>query len=202
MKKILMTMVAAFAAVSMNAQYYVGGEIGFASSKAAVAGAETQTSFKIMPEFGYVLDETMSVGIMLGYEQGDAAGAFNTSAKSFAIGEGIQGVNDKATSYVINPYLRYNMMKFGNVSLFGDASVLYRHSERDLGVLGKDKYNEFGIGVKPGIAVALNDKISFVSHLGFLGYVQGKQDVDGAEAASAFGFDFANNLTFGLYYNF
>ena len=54
MKKILMTMVAAFAAVSMNAQYYVGGEIGFASSKAAVAGAETQTSFKIMPEFGYV----------------------------------------------------------------------------------------------------------------------------------------------------
>ena len=31
MKKILMTMVAAFAAVSMNAQVYVGGSLGLAS---------------------------------------------------------------------------------------------------------------------------------------------------------------------------
>ncbi len=185
MKKILMTMVAAFAAVSMNAQVYVGGELGFTSSK--VNGGDSKTSFKILPEIGYNLDETMSLGIVLGYEQGNATESFEAYA-----------VNDKAKSFIINPYLRYNVLKAGNVTFFGDLSVLYKNQDEDRGY----KVNTFGVGLKPGIAVALSDKFSFVSHIGFLGWQQSKADSDGAKASSSIGLDLKNNLTFGLYYNF
>ena len=184
MKKILMTMVAAFAAVSMNAQVYVGGELGFTSSK--VNGGDSKTSFKILPEIGYNLDDAMSIGIVLGYEQGNATQSFETYA-----------VNDKAKSFIINPYLRYNVVKAGNVSFFGDLSVLYKNYNND-----GAKANTFGVGLKPGIAVALSDKFSFVSHIGFLGWQQTKPDADGAKASSSIGLDLKNNLTFGLYYNF
>ena len=184
MKKFLMTIAAAFVAVSMSAQVYVGGEVGFSNSK--LGGGDSKTSFKFLPEIGYNLDESMSLGIVLGYEQGNVTGSFETYS-----------VNDKVKSFIINPYLRYNVVKAGSVTFFGDVSVLYKHNDND-----GAKNNTFGVGLKPGVAVALNDKFSFVSHIGFLGYQQNKVDVDGAKASSSFGLDLTNNLTFGLYYNF
>ena len=68
MKKILMTMVAAFAAVSMNAQMYVGGGIGFTNSTNKTTANEiTNTGFSIAPEFGMALDEKMGVGIAVSF---------------------------------------------------------------------------------------------------------------------------------------
>ena len=55
MKKILMTMAAAFVAVTMSAQVYLGGSIGVGSVKLGNADAETQ--FKIVPEFGYNIND-------------------------------------------------------------------------------------------------------------------------------------------------
>ena len=70
--------------------------------------------------------------------------------------------------------------------------------------------NALSVGFRPGVAVNLNDKVSFVAHVGFFGYTHLKirdgiangfaiedmkvnswnADVDG------------NNITFGVYYNF
>ena len=84
------------------------------------------------------------------------------------------------------------------INVFVDGTVDYAHADAD-GL----KSNSFGVGVKPGVAVNLNDKLSFVTHFGFLGYQYDKLDVDGAKATNTFGFDLdGNNLTFGLYYNF
>ena len=71
MKKILMTMVAAFAAVSMQAQVYVGGSFAIeAWSSQKNAGDRSETAFKIMPEIGYNLNDQWAVGIALGYQKG------------------------------------------------------------------------------------------------------------------------------------
>jgi hypothetical protein len=183
MKKFLMTIVAAFAAVSMNAQVYVGGGLGFATQS---YDGESSTKFALVPEVGYTLDENSAIGIAIGYSQ--------------------SGKDDtKATKMVVNPYYRYNLTKIGNVNLFVDGSFAFATTDDKTNKIGGKSYkiNEWGIGVKPGVAVNLNEKLSFVSHLGFLGYESSKADYDGAKATNTFGFDFSSlNLTFGLYYNF
>ena len=183
MKKILMTMVAAFAAVSMNAQVYVGGSFGLASFD---NGDKSQTAFKIVPEIGYNLDENIAVGVSFGYAQGSTAAAWNLS-----------NPYEDLKVFEIAPYLRYTLVKMGIVSLFADGQLSYSHIDND-----GAKANAFGIGVAPGLAVNLNDKLSFVTHVGFVGYKQSKADYDGAKAISTVGLDLDNEITFGLYYNF
>ncbi len=183
----MMTIAAAFAAVTMNAQVYVGGGIGFASHD---NGNKSYTSFKFMPEIGYSLDEDMAIGITFGYEQGNVDEAIISD----------KGSLDAPKSFSIAPYLRCNFAKFGPVTLFGDAQLSYSNIDnKDIDGL---KYNKFGVGILPGVAVSLTKELSFVSHFGYLGYNQIKSDADGAKATSSVGLNLTNGLSFGLYYNF
>ena len=180
MKKIMMTLAAIAVAATMNAQVYVGGGIGFAT---ASNDGNSSTNFKFIPEIGYNLDENMAVGISFGYAQNETK---------------VGGVKTTNKEFEINPYLRYTFLKFDKVNVFVDGALSYNHADN-----AGTKVNTFGIGVKPGVAVNLNDKLSFVSHFGFLGYTNSKVDVDGAKATNTFGFDLdGRSLTFGLYYNF
>jgi len=178
-----MTLAAAFVAVSMSAQVYVGGSFGFTSFDDS---NKSHSAFKFMPEVGYNLDENMSIGVTLGYKQGSTSAAWE-----------LNNPNKDLKSFSIAPYLRYSFAKFGPVSVFADGALEYEHIDND-----GAKANGFGLAVLPGIAVNLNEKLSFVSHVGRLGYKQSKADADGAKAISTFGLDLDNALSFGLYYNF
>lgn len=187
MKKILMTLVAAFVSVSMSAQFYVGGGVGFASFDDS---NKSHSVFKFVPEVGYNLDEDMAVGIALTYTQGSTTAAWLLTDPD-------KKLNEDLKTFTIAPYLRYSFAKFGPVTVFADGCFEYTHIDND-----GAKANGWGLGIKPGIAVNLNEKFSFVSHIGRLGYSQSKEDVSGAKAVSTFGLDLDNALTFGLYYNF
>lgn len=173
MKKILMTIAAAFVAVTMSAQVYVGGSLGFTSTSFQQDGMDSQTHFYILPEIGYNLDENLAIGASFGYNS--------------------WGDNDNY--FTINPYARYTFAKFDRVSLFVDGGIDFKTGKNG------DKYTELGVGFKPGIAVALTDKISFVSHLGFLGFTENNPEGDDNNW-STFGLDLDNGLNFGLYFNF
>ena len=74
MKKLFF--VVAFLAVSMfaSAQFYIGGNVGF--MKTDNDGDKT-TNFQIAPDFGYVLNDSWSFGLALGFadmESGDFLG--------------------------------------------------------------------------------------------------------------------------------
>ena len=181
MKKILMTLAAAFVAVSMSAQVYVGGSLGFTSFDDS---NKSHSAFKFMPEVGYNLDEDMSLGVALGYTQGSTALAWS-----------LNDPNEDLKIFSIMPYLRYKFVNFGPVTVFADGAFEYDHIDNN-----GAKANAFGLAVLPGIAVNLTEKLSFVSHVGRLGYLQSK--ADGAKAISTFGLDLDNSLSFGLYYNF
>jgi len=180
MKKILMTMAAALMAVTMNAQVYVGGSLAFeAWSSQKNAGDKSETVFKIMPEIGYNLNEEWAIGTVIGYQ--------NDKFK------GINGVSESAFS--IAPYARYTYAKPGKVSLFVDGGLSFTSAT-------KADWTEIAIGFMPGIAVSLTDNLSFVSHLGFIGWDQLNPDGDDNNT-SKFGLNLdATNITFGLYYNF
>lgn len=185
MKKLFLSIVMAFAAVSMQAQFYVGGEAGFWRDYDG-----NNTSVKILPEVGHNLDEKWSIGAKLGYEY------------SYS-GETTLGIktNTKTNSFVIAPYARYTYAKFGSVNLFVDGGFGFATYKEEVNGHEGDAQNAWEVGVKPGLSVDFTEKLSFVTHIGFLGW----RDSDDAKVwgSEGFGFDLSgNSLTFGLYYNF
>lgn len=177
MKKILMTLVMGMMALTMNAQMYIGGGIGFQSVTPEVGDGET--SYKLLPEIGMQFNDQWGAGIQIGYIS-DKAGAYGLGAES---------------AFIFAPYARYTALKFKNVNLFLDGGLDYYQST-------KGKVTAFDLGVKPGVAVNLNEKLSFVAHIGFFGYSSLDPDGDNNNVTS-FGLDVdGSELTFGLYYNF
>jgi hypothetical protein len=192
MKKILMTMVAAFAALSMNAQVYVGGSVAFAAeSSQKLAGDRSETIFKLMPEIGYNLNDEWAIGAVIGFRSNKWDGV-DQGSNAFASNMG-SGVSE--TAFTFNPYARYTFLNAGKVNLFVDGGV-------DFTTYSKTDATKLGVGFKPGLAVSLTDNLSFVSHVGFIGWNSFNPDGDDNNT-NAFGLDLhGENLSFGLYYNF
>jgi len=186
MKKILMTLAAAFVAVSMSAQVYVGGSIGVdAWSSQKNAGDRSETVFSIAPELGYNLNDEWAIGAVVSY----------TSNKWAGITDNLTGLTISESAFTINPYVRYTYLKAGKVNLFVDGGFNYISAT-------KNDWTGLAVGLKPGLAVNLTDNISFVSHLGFIGWQQLNPDGDDNNINKT-GVDLSgNNLTFGLYFNF
>lgn len=181
MKKIIIMMVAVFAAVSVKAQdksydAYVGGGISFATQS---YDGDSETMFVITPEIGYSLNDKFGLGVVLGY--------------------GTEGSgSEKYTMFAVKPYVRHNVASIGNVNFILDYQVGYQNAGY------KDaKTNTYQIGIAPGLAYSVNSRLAVVTHLGFLGYTNSKPDVDGAKATNEFGFS-AKTTDIGLsvYYKF
>ena len=188
MKKFFAVALVAMMAMTANAQVYVGGTVGF---KSLSCDGTSATSFTINPELGYNLNENWAIGLSVGYSTSDIASDTNGA---FA------GKLDKnVNTFAVSPYVRYTCVKMDKVNLFVDGVVSYANTGNS-----DVKVNAFGIGLQPGVAVNLNDKISFVAKLGQIGWSTAKADVDGAKAVNEI--DFSLNslaaLNFGLYFNF
>lgn len=181
MKRILFVMaLAIFTFCSVNAQnttmsekgVYIGGGITFESTS-------DETAIAVIPEVGFKLKEKWGLGVRLGY--------------------GSQGSGDsKYTIFSIKPYVRQQLLSFGQINLILDYTLLYQNEG-----VKDNKTNTIGVGIAPGLAVNLNKKISVVTHLGFVGYTSAKLDVEGAEAVNKFTLNAnAENLGLSVYYNF
>lgn len=182
MKKLLLTLLVAVSALTANAQMYVGGEVGLWRNNKA----ET-TDFSIQPEVGYNLSDHWAIGLNIGY------------AHSYNNGTSVNG-------FIAMPYARYTYYEWGIVNLFLDGGFgfnTYKHQDAD------EAYNAWQVGVSPGLSVKVAKNLSFVAHIGFLGYRDSDSDLPGINApVSAFGDDgfgfrlSGNDVRFGLYYNF
>ena len=204
MKKIMMTLAAVCVAATMNAQGYIGGNLGFVNStnKTNPAAEVTRTGFSIAPEFGYKLDDKMAVGIALGF-------GYTNNKTENTTANPTTSVEAKVTSFAIKPYLRYQCFTAGKFNVFVDGGLNFAtQSQKDMKAA-----MDFGLFVSPGIAYNVNETWSIVAHLNDMftfGYSkQAIPDVDGAPDApssisaglSTGGFTLGS-LTFGVYYNF
>lgn len=176
-----MTLVAAVMAVSVNAQGYFGGSVGVASVKNG--GADAETTYKFVPEIGYNLNSEWAIGVALGYQKG---------ACDLQYGGVTQDVTTELLQ--VNPYVRYTALNTKYVNLFVDGGVGIG-SYKDIGTA-------FTLGLRPGVAINFNDKISFVAHCGFVGFSSFSPKGDG-DSSNMVGVDLnGNNILFGLYFNF
>jgi hypothetical protein len=195
MKKIMMTLAAVCVAATMNAQVYVGGSLGFHHDK---QNNVKNTKFTVLPEIGYNLDDNFAVGMVIGFGTGKTTGT--VSSLDVNGNEVTVETSSKTSNFTINPYLRYTFVKLDKVNVFIDGGLYYTFDKQGDSDLAK--FNEFGVNIKPGVAVNLNDKLSFVSHFGMLGWSNRKAKADGAKAKNTIDVNVESAVSFGLYYNF
>lgn len=186
MKKVLLLAVVLFASLNASAQFYVGGSIGFGSVK-PIGGGDSEFLFKILPEFGYNISDQFAIGAVLGYQKGNCS-----------IGSLDYDSSDRET-FIIAPYARYTAIEWESVKFFLDGGIAFS-STKDFG-------SNFRLGIQPGLAIDLTDEVTFVTHLGFIGFEtfspgDGLKAQGYTKSGSEFGMDFKNNCTFGVYFNF
>jgi len=218
MKKIMFLMAFLGVITTANAQFVAGGSLGFTSTKIESGGSDQSgSSFKIMPEIGYQLDDKLTIGVQVGYSSGFASFGSLTasdlkSAISTVAGAIIDIENDdmKLSGFTISPYIRYTLVELGQVNFFAEGYIGYNNITTDttpsVGSSGyggdKTTINAFELGVRPGIAVKLSDAIELNCKMGALGYMSAKEKESDLKI-NRFGLSFDSyNLLFGVNFHF
>ena len=219
MKKKIIALVALLACVTMgaSAQVYVGGSLGFTSSKIDQGGQDQDgSSYKIIPEIGYQLDDDLSVGLQIGYAHGYASfGSLNVTGVKALMNTVVSTYADineddmKLNSFTIAPYLRYNVLKFDRVKFFIEGGVGYTNIKSDdtPNANGRKTGNEskldlLEIAIRPGVSFDLSSNISLMAKIGSLGYMEAKEK-ESDQKLTRFGLDIDTyNLLFGLNFKF
>lgn len=178
MKKLLLMATLAVATLSVHAQTWLGGQLGYSFTKEKDAD-DGLNSWTIAPEIGYNLNDNWAIAAAINYE-------------------GAKIGDVKSNIFSFNPYVRYHAAKYGNVSFFVDGSVAAGFGKVEADGEDEVEASAFSVGLKPGISYSICDKFGLVAHFGFLGYEFTKED---DVKVNSFGFDFSNNITFGVYIN-
>lgn len=216
MKKKIFALVALLACVTMgaSAQVYVGGSLGFTSSKVDQGGHDQDgSSYKFIPEIGYQLDDDLAVGLQIGYAHGYASfGSLNVTDVKALMNTVVSTNADlneddmKLNSFTIAPYLRYNVLKFDRVKFFIEGGVGYTSIKTDQAPAqfggNEAKLNLLEISFRPGVSIDLSSNISLMAKIGSLGYMEAKEK-ESDQKLTRFGLDIDTyNLLFGLNFKF
>lgn len=198
--------------INSKAQFYIGGSLGYTSTKVSNSGNDQSgSSFKIMPEIGYCLNEKVSLGVQAGYAHGYAAfgsltatdiqSAINVIASGYA---DISEENMKLNSFTITPYIRYNVLSLGKLHLFLEGAAGYTNIKSDgiiaIGEQPKQEINmdAFEIAVRPGITLDLHSHLNVHIKLGSLGLISAK-DKESDIKITRSGFEMnSENILIGL----
>ena len=217
MKKIFMTLAAVAVAATVNAQMYIGGNIGYNNNKSnngavgTPATQETTTNqFTFAPEFGMSINDKWGFGVILGVTSNKNETKMVGAAATAAAAAGQPtSTETSSTRFSIQPYARYKFIKWGKADIFVDGGLNFATtSQKDM-----KAEMDFGLFVSPGIAYNFNEKWSVAARLTNMftvGYHKDAvPDVDGApDAATSFNINAGTgnfvigNILFGVYYNF
>ena len=171
MKKGLLLVVVMLATIAVKAQdIYVGGSLNVWRNSTG-----NTTSFKVAPEIGYNFNETWALGAELNYSH-----------------EYVKQVTSNTVT--VAPYIRWSYYQNDAVRLFLDGTAAIGFVK----IKDGDTTKAGQIGLRPGIAVKLNDHFSFVAKYGFLGY---RRNVN--TSGDSFGLMLTSeDLSIGFHYNF
>ena len=190
MKKIVMMAVMAVAALSANAQVWLGGSFALDFSKNTAK--ENMTSFEIAPEVGYNLSDKWAVAMALGFgTTNNALVALDTDPMGEATIYGNK-LPESLNYFKVAPYARFSFAKWDKVSLFLDGGFGFKFYNKERG-------SQFNVGINPGIAFTPTEKISLVARFGGIGY---QKDSEKHGNGSKFGIGLDNKINFGVFYNF
>lgn len=192
-KTLILILMVVLSSVSMAQQgsWYVGGLVGFSSSKSEpTGGAESvNSSWAFSPEIGTFLKDDIQLGVALGI--GGSKSEFD-------------GDETSKTSQ-LNPtvYGRKFFKITDNFSTFAGLYLdLINNKTTDYAPATEEtKTSGFGARVGIGVAYALSPKFTAVGQYGLLGFESTKDEIDGDEVGKNSSFDFGVNSTGGSVFN-
>lgn len=234
MKKLILLFSVAFFAVASHAQFYVGGALGLTNTTLDLGGesdSKSNTSIKIIPEFGFKINDKIAVGMTASYNKGySGMGSIAFNDLKGLVTTVLGSVGDVAyiltdadiKSFGISPYVRYTLYSQGIFSVYADGFFGYNHVKfeannplSDLDLFSdsdsdsdsdESKFNEkcnvYEFGVRPVIALNLSKRVQLNAKLGMIGFQSGKLKDAGTKLTHV-GLDLdGNNIIFGATYSF
>ena len=132
----------------------------------------------LAPEAGYNFNDEFAVGAIVAFEQ----------------------QKDWFDAITLNPYVRWTFADWAPVKLFLDGSFSFTSYSQKNG--DKKTYSAIEVGVKPGIALPLNEKLSLIAHLGFVGFGAADDQIQGMYGDGVIADFSGKNLAVGIFYNF
>lgn len=175
MKKILLVAICALAAVCCNAQFFVGGTFGVATSK--TGDSDRVTTFSIAPTVGYSLLENLDLGVELGYDYAEV-GPLTTN------------------NFNLGAYARYSFIRLDNFNIFGEAAVDYLYNK----VQDVDGFGGVGIFIRPGISYMVSDNWQILAKTNLFSYSHYSYEGNGINN-TGFAMDLTN-IQLGIIYKF
>ena len=226
MKKLFITIAFVAAAMFANAQFFVGGGLGFTTEggkvKSTISGVTFESdapkafTFEFVPTIGYMFNDNMGVGIDLGFGFSKEVTDNLTDPEL-----GTYKLTEKATTIAFAPFFRYVFAEIDNFKFYGDVKFAYATSKP------KDKYeftnanttvetdgakmSAFAFGVIPGIQYNFTDNISINAKLNLLslGYTSAKYTSENggdkttiSDNQFGFGVNQPTDFEFGFFYTF
>ena len=194
MKKIVLTIALAAFAFAANAQFVIGGQIGFNTSGGNgwysnitefTVPADVHTDLAIAPKFGYNINPQMHVGIVLGFT--------SSTIKDYSVYDSyytspdFEGwVKTTSTGFYIAPYFRYSFLTANRFTFFAEAQAAYgfipavkTHTFRtgiggvvsgiDETVTGNTTTSKFSLTIVPGVNCRFSNRFSADLYVDLLG---------------------------------
>lgn len=199
MKKIVLTIALAAFAFAANAQFVIGGQIGFSTSGGNgwysnsigttttefALPADVHTDFAIAPKFGYNINPQMHVGIVLGFTSNTIKDY--SVYDSYYTSPDFEGwVKTTSTGFYIAPYFRYSFLTTNRFTFFAEAQAAYGFipavkthtfrtaidgviSARDETSTGNTTTSNFSLSIVPGVNYRISNRFSADLYVDLLG---------------------------------
>jgi len=206
----------------------LGGDIGLSKysqeqNSISQNSSSTNTSWSILPAFGYFVTETSSLGLGLGFDRFDQFYK-STNSNSILIGQPATLYNNENTNargqFIIKPYYRIHKIVSQNFVLFAELNAFYGFGSREetnnwtntevdsngqiisqnsSSTKVSQKQSTWGVGLNPGIIFFPNEKWGIDFSVGLLGYSEVIGESNSMSSLTLQPSSF-NNLSLGLKY--
>lgn len=181
MKKVILTIALAAFTFAANAQFIIGGNVGFnttggtdnfeANTVAAYDVPLTQTNrLTIAPTISYVINDNMQAGLGISYTL-NTTKTFN--AASYVLGNE-DWQKDRSNTFTIAPYFRYYFANAGDFNFFCEVQAAFSITPRDNthnydntvtpivdeDVAGATQTTSIGLSIVPGVNYRISEHFS------------------------------------------
>jgi hypothetical protein len=166
--RLIISVFLTFIFFNLNAQVFIGGNIGFNTSGGSIdnngisTDKPTTTSFNLSPIVGKFLSENFAVGAALnfGFTSTKTPGSPETTNTSSAVG--------------ITPFLRYYAVRMDKFSIFGQGNIGFSYSssksKSDGVTTDGPKTTNLFLNIVPGLSYDVSSKLALETTINILNF--------------------------------
>ena len=160
--KIILIAICSFFFINLNAQLFVGGNVGFSSSNgendATIPPKSSSYNLNLRPFVGKFLSEKLAIGLEIDFSL--------TSRNDANV--------SKSSSLGINPFLRYYPVKWNKFSVFGQGNIGVEFANSSVKA-GGNPTSEVNrtltyLNIFPGLAFDISEKLSLETAINILNF--------------------------------